>query len=159
MATESFTRARVPAEQASRGTVRRWILAWLGASVLGIVNGGIRDLAYEERVGESAAGRISTGTLIAALALYFWALHRRWPLESRHDALAVGAAWVALTVLFEFGFGSTAEGLSWAEMVEPYDVTKGNVWILVLAWIAAGPAIVRAVAETRSTRSDERRLR
>lgn len=57
-------------------------------------------------------------------------------------------------MLFEFGFGSAAEGLSWREMLEPYDVTKGNVWILVLLWIAAGPATVRAVAAKRSARSD-----
>jgi hypothetical protein len=58
----------------SERTLRRWIVAWLGASVLGIVNGGIRDFAYEERVGESTAGQISTGTLIALVTLYFLGL-------------------------------------------------------------------------------------
>jgi hypothetical protein len=67
----------------SERTLPRWVVAWLGASVLGIVNGGIRDFAYEERVGESTAGQISTGTLIALLTLYFWVLQRRWPLASR----------------------------------------------------------------------------
>ena len=135
----------------SERTLRRWVVAWLGASVLGIANGGIRDFAYEERVGESTAGQISTGTLIALLTLYFWVLQRRWPLASRRDALSVGAVWVVLTVLFEFGFGSAAEGLTWGEMLEPYDVTKGNSWILVLLWIAAGPMAVRAVATKRPT--------
>jgi hypothetical protein len=139
-----------PRRFSSGRALRRWVVAWLGASVLGIVNGGIRDFAYEERLGESTAGQISTGTLIALLALYFWILQRRWPLASRRDALSVGAIWVVLTVLFEFGFGSAAEGLAWREMLEPYDVTKGNVWILVLLWIAAGPATVRAVAKKRS---------
>jgi hypothetical protein len=58
----------------SERTLPRWVVAWLGASVLGIVNGGIRDFAYEERVGESTAGQISTGTLIALLTLYFLGL-------------------------------------------------------------------------------------
>lgn len=133
----------------SERTSRRWVVAWLGASVLGIANGGIRDFGYEKRVGDSTAGQISTGTLIALLALYFWVLQRRWPLASRRDALSVGAIWVVLTVLFEFGFGSAAEGLAWGEMLEPYDVTKGNVWILVLLWIAAGPIVVRAIATNR----------
>jgi hypothetical protein len=135
----------------SERKLRRWVVAWLGASVLGIVNGGIRDFAYEERVGESTAGQISTGTLIALLALYFWVLQRRWPLASRRDALSVGAVWVVLTVLFEFGFGSAVEGLAWGEMLEPYDVTKGNIWILVLLWIATGPMVVRAIAAKRPT--------
>lgn len=137
----------------SERRVRRWILAWLGASVLGIVNGGVRDFAYEERVGESTAGQISTGTLIALLALYFWILQRRWALASRREALSVGAIWVALTVLFEFGFGAAAEGLTWEQMLEPYDVTEGNVWLLVLVWIALGPVTVRALAAERSARA------
>ena len=135
----------------SERTLRRWVVAWLGASVLGIVNGGIRDFAYEERVGESTAGQISTGTLIALLALYFSVLQRRWPLASRQDALSVGAIWVVLTVLFEFGFGSAVEGLAWDKMLEPYDVTKGNIWILVLLWIAAGPMAARTVAAERTS--------
>jgi hypothetical protein len=135
----------------SERTLRRWVVAWLGASVLGIVNGGIRDFAYEERVGESTAGQISTGTLIALLALFFWVLQRSWPLATRRDALSVGAIWVVLTVLFEFGFGSAVEGLAWGEMLEPYDVTKGNIWILVLLWIAVGPMAVRAIAAKRPT--------
>ena len=137
----------------SERRVRRWILAWLGASVLGIVNGGVRDFAYEERVGETTAGQISTGTLIALLALYFWVLQRRWPLASSREALSVGAIWVALTVLFEFGFGAAAEGLTWEQMLEPYDVTEGNVWLLVLVWIALGPATIRALAAKRSGRT------
>ena len=142
--------AAAPAEtrrHRSERRVRRWVLAWLGASVLGIVNGGVRDFAYEERVGETTAGQISTGTLIALLALYFWILQRRWPLASRREALSVGAIWVALTVLFEFGFGAAAEGLTWEQMLEPYDLTEGNVWLLVLVWIALGPAAVRARAK------------
>jgi hypothetical protein len=143
---------RVPAalrRRRSERTLRRWVVAWLGASVLGVVNGGIRDFAYEERVGESTAGQISTGTLIALLAIYFWVLQQRWPLATRRDALSVGAIWVVLTVLFEFGFGSAVEGLAWGEMLEPYDVTEGNIWILVLLWIAVGPTAVRAIAAKR----------
>jgi hypothetical protein len=126
--------------------VRRWIVAWVGASVLGIVNGAIRELAYKDRVGDSKANRISAATLIAMLALYFRALQRRWPLATRQDAMSIGAIWVALTVLFEFGFGYYVDGDSWEELLENYDVTEGNLWVLVLLWIAAGPAVVRAVA-------------
>ena len=59
--------------------MKRWIVAWLGAPVLGIVNGGARDGLYEEAVGEKAAGVISTGTLLALLAGYMWLLEGRWP--------------------------------------------------------------------------------
>jgi hypothetical protein len=130
-------------------TLRRWTVAWVGGSVLGIVNGAIRELAYKDRVGHSTANQISVATLIALLALYFGALQRRWPLATTQDAMSIGASWAVLSVLFEFGFGHYAAGDSWEELFENYDVTEGNLWVLVLLWIAGGPAIVRAVAGRR----------
>ena len=126
--------------------MRRWLVAWIGASVLGVVNGATREFVYKNRAPESSANEISVGTLIALLALYFWLLQRRWPLATTRDALSVGAIWVALTMLFEFGFGHYVAGDPWEELFENYDVTEGNLWPLVLVWIAAGPATARGVA-------------
>jgi hypothetical protein len=60
---------------------------------------------HNDDAGERTAGQISTGTLIALLALYFWALDRRWPIPTTRSALTIGAAWVVMTIVFEFGFG------------------------------------------------------
>ena len=49
-------------------------------------------------------------------------------------------------MLFEFGFGHYVEGDSWTDLFQNYDVAAGNIWILILLWIAAGPAIVRSLA-------------
>ena len=135
--------------------MKRWILAWLGAPVLGIVNGGARDALYEEAVGEKAAGVISTGTLLALLAGYMWLLERRWPLRSQGEALSVGAAWAALTVLFESAFGHWVEGEAWSVVLEHYDVTEGNAWIVVPLAMAAGPELMRRLA-ARETAHDVR---
>jgi hypothetical protein len=129
--------------------VRCWLVAWVGAPVLAIVNGAAREFAYKDHVGQSAANQISVAPLLALLALYFWVLQRRWPLASRRDALSIGAIWVALSVLFEFGFGHYVEGDSWTVLLQNYDVKAGNVWILILLWIAAGPATVRALGGER----------
>lgn len=133
------------------GTLRRWIVAWVGAPVLAIVNGAARELVYKDQVGESTADQISVVPLIALLGLYFWILQRRWPLATTREALSVGAVWVALSVLFEFGFGHYVEGDSWSALFQNYDVTEGNIWILILLWIAFGPAVVRAIAGERSS--------
>ena len=131
-------------------TMRRWLIAWVGAPVLAIVNGAIRELAYKDHVGESTADQISVAPLIALLALYFWILQRRWPLATRRDALLIGAAWAAMSVLFELGFGHYVEGDSWADLIRTYDVTAGNLWILIPLSIAAGPVTVRAISARRS---------
>jgi hypothetical protein len=143
-------RTRAPARRFWRdGTIRRWLLAWVGAPVLAIINGAARELAYKDQVGESTANQISVAPLIALLALYFWVLQRRWPLVTTREALSVGATWAALSVLFEFGFGHYVEGDSWADLFGTYDVTAGNLWVLIPLWIAIGPAAVRAMAARR----------
>ena len=90
------------------------------------------------------AHQLSTGSAIALFAGYFEWLAGRWPLASTREALEVGAAWLALTVAFEFGFGRGVAHTSWDELLGDYDLRKGRLWPLVLAWIALGPAIVRA---------------
>ncbi len=124
---------------------RRWLIAWLGGSVLGIANGVIRETVYKDRVGDLTADQLSAATLVALLALYFWALERQWPIATARAALEIGAAWVVLTVLFEFGFGHYVDRKSWSDLVENYNLAGGNLWLLVLAWIGIGPAAIRAI--------------
>ena len=133
--------------------LRRWIFAWAGASVLGVINGATRELAYKDQVGEATANRISVVSLITLLSVYFWLLERRWPLDTTRDAFSIGAIWVALTIVFEFGFGHYVDGDSWEDLVNNYDVTEGNLWILILLWIGVGPATLRALNATQSVNS------
>lgn len=121
------------------------MVAWVGGSVLGVVNGVLRELAYKNRVGDNTANQISAASLIGLLALYFAALSHRWPLRTRRDALEVGGTWVVLTVLFEFGFGHYVDHKSWSELTDNYNLAEGNLWTLVLVWIAVGPEVTRSI--------------
>jgi hypothetical protein len=124
---------------------RRWTAAWVGGSVLGIANGVIRELSYKDRVGEPRANQIAVGVLVALLALYFAVLEYRWPIPSLRAAIAIGATWVVLTVVFEFVFGHWVDGKKWSELFENYNVADGRLWFLALVWIAAGPSIIRRI--------------
>jgi hypothetical protein len=126
-------------------TWRRWTAAWLGGSVLAIANGVARETLYAGRVGDLAAHQISTATFVALFAAYFAALERRWPIATTRRALEIGAAWVLLTVVFEFGFGHWGDGKSWSELAANYDLTTGHVFLLVLVWVGVGPAVMRAL--------------
>jgi hypothetical protein len=112
--------------------------------VIGVANGILREATYGKRVPEHAAHQISGATAIAAFGVLFGALQRRWPLASRSEAIQVGAGWLSLTVAFEFGFGRIVAKQSWKDLLRDYDLTAGRTWPIVLAWIGAGPAIVRA---------------
>jgi hypothetical protein len=130
-------------EEGRRRARRNWILGWAGASVLGVANGVSRETLYADAVGDEAAHLISTGTLLALLVGYMWWLQRRWPLEDRQEALSVGGAWAAMTVVFEFAFGHWVDGDSWSALVENYDMTAGKVWVLVPVAMLAGPELAR----------------
>ena len=132
-------------------SVRRWLLAWLGAPVLAIINGAVRELAYKDQVGDSTD---FSGTADRAARALLFGLQRRWPATTR-DAVD-RAIWAALSVLFEFGFGHYVEGDSWEDLLGTYDVTAGNLWILIPLWIAAGPAVVRCNRRRAAVSTQER---
>ena len=121
---------------------RPWMMAWLGGSILGVMNGVARELLYKERVGPRAADFISTATLIALLALYLSLLQHRWPIRRTSTAYRIGAYWVALTIAFEFGFGHYVDNKSWGELLHNYNVFAGQAWPLVLVWMAIAPAVI-----------------
>lgn len=121
-----------------------WVAAWPGGAVIGVANGILRELTFGKRLSEVAAHQVSGATAVIGFGLYFMALQCRWPLRTRSEALRVGAAWLALTVGFEFSFGRLVARQSWEDLLRDYDLAHGRTWPLVLAWIAAGPAVVSA---------------
>jgi hypothetical protein len=141
--------ARMPvrAHRRSRpgNSTSRWIAAWPGGALLGVLNGTARQMLYARRTGDRTAHQLSTATMIALLAAYFVALDRRWPLQTRARALRVGSGWLALTAMFEFGFGHWVAKEEWSELLADYDLAHGRLWSLVLAWTALGPLAVVAV--------------
>jgi hypothetical protein len=122
---------------------RRWAGAWIGATLLGVANGALREATFARWLGERRSEQVSGATLATALALYLRMLQRRWPIRSRAEAARIGAVWVTLTVGFEFAFGRIVGKQSSEGMLSAYDLREGNAWPLVLAWIGVGPEVVR----------------
>jgi hypothetical protein len=133
--------------------VSRWTAAWPGGAAIGIANGIAREVTYGERMTEQRAHQVSVATAIAAFAAYFRQLQRRWPIQNANDAAAIGAVWLALTVLFEFSFGRLAAKQSWRELLTDYNLRRGRLWPLVLVWLAIGPELIRKQQPT-STSAD-----
>lgn len=118
-----------------------WIAAWLGLMALGVANGVLRGLTYEKAMDELAAHQISS---VLCAGLMFGAalvLERIVPLPSAAAAWTVGAAWLGLTVAFEFVFGRLVAGASWKKLLADYDVTRGRLWVLVPAAVFFAPRL------------------
>jgi hypothetical protein len=150
MTTTALVQAGNPIRR--RSVWRPWLLGWLGIIPLAILNGTLRELVYKDRVGPMAGHYISTLVLISLVSIYLHFLDRRWPIPTRRIAVEMGGTWLALTVLFEFGFGHYVDGASWERLLEQYDVTRGYIWIMVLIWARVGPLVARELHSTRKLR-------
>ena len=122
--------------------IARYLLAWFPMVLLAIFNGGLRDFTYAQMVSQVHAHQISTVTLIFVFTIYVWFLGRIWPLASLRQAALVGTVWLTLTVAFEFAMGRFISGLSWEEMFRAYDISSGNLWILVPLAVALLPSLM-----------------
>lgn len=144
------TLAAMNTDHLARRVWATWLTGWSGMLVLALANGTLRALVVQPAIGEEAARRVATVTLLVVLTGYVRWLHRRWPIPTARQAWAVGSAWAGLTLAFEFGWGGLVEGLPLSTMLADYDVTAGRIWVLVPIWTAAAPAVVRRLQRTRT---------
>jgi len=117
----------------------RYLLVWLVMLVISIANGALRDFTYGKYVAELHAHQLSTASGMVLLGLVMFAFVHFWPPASARQALSIGLFWMALTVAFEFLFFHYVGGHPWAELLVNYDLSRGRLWPLLLAWVAIAP--------------------
>lgn len=117
----------------------RYLAAWFPMILIAVANGALREAWLVPRLDDHAARQVSTLLLIALFAVYIGYVTRRWPIASSVEALAIGAVWLALTLVFEFALGRFVSGLSWQQMMAEYDLAAGRLWALVPLWVAVAP--------------------
>ena len=117
----------------------KYFAAWFPLVALAILNGTLREFGYKPFVGDLTAHWLSTATFLCLLGLYIWAVERKWVLASSRQAWLIGLMWLAMTVLFEFGFGHYIMGHSWEKLLHDYNIFEGRMWVLVLGATFAGP--------------------
>lgn len=117
------------------------ILLWLTFPFIAIFNATLRELIYKKPLGDLSAHQISTLTGIIIFAIVFYFIFKKWKIESVKDAGFVGIIWLALTILFEFGFGHYIMGNPWQKLLHDYNLAEGRVWSLFLVWITIVPFV------------------
>ena len=115
---------------------------WLVMMVLAVLNGAFREFVISPRLGPQAGHVISTIILMLLIvALTFLFIARYKGRYSSSDMLVMGAAWLILTVSFEFGLGY-ARGMPWEQMLADYNVLRGRIWIVIPLTIFFAPYII-----------------
>ncbi len=111
--------------------------------VLAILNAAFRKNVLGPLIGHPVALPLSGFLLSILVFLATLALIPKLRGGSTLHYWAIGGAWVILTLAFEFFFGHFLMGKTWAEILEIFNVSQGNLMSLVLIAIAVSPYLAR----------------
>lgn len=126
----------------------RGLVVWLVLMVVAIANGAIREALLVPRFGIGTAHVIST-LMLAALIIATAYITLPWMAPpTLGDAIRIGAAWLALTLAFEFLAGHYLFGRSWETLLADYDLRRGRIWPLIPLITLIAPAFAFTRART-----------
>ncbi|WP_156796641.1 hypothetical protein [Cyanobium sp. PCC 7001] len=118
----------------------RTCLLWLLMMLLESLQGILREAALSPVLGDRPARQL--GVVSGSLVVLAIAWLNRWWLGalSRRQRLLVGAAWVAMTLVFELGLG-LALGAGAERLLADYDPRRGGLLGFGLLVMLAAPTL------------------
>jgi hypothetical protein len=119
----------------------RALAVWGLLLVAMVVLGWFRERWLRRWFGEPAARQVGTALAMLVVLGVATALAGWIGVEGPAAALSVGAFWLALTMGFEILMGRWMLGLSWARLLEDYNLRRGRLWPLLLLVTLLAPLI------------------
>ena len=126
--------------------IKKSILIWLSIIPLAILNGGFRDVFLTPLLGESCAQPVSGIILILLIFIVSFIFIPRIGKGTPKTYWKIGILWVALTIVFETILG-LAIGNTLTELLKAYDITTGNLWLLIVIFTGIAPWIVAKIKQ------------
>ena len=115
---------------------------WFGFFVLAFVNGTLREIVLKQFIQEPWAHHLSALTGILLFTVYLYFVWYKANVKTFKEAILVGCYWLILTVFAEtFIVGRLIGKQSWEQILASYNLMQGNLWPLVLAWVAVMPVL------------------
>ena len=101
-------------------------------------HGAVREVFIAPALGDLRARQL--GVLVGSLIVLAttWACSRWLRADTRRAQFAVGALWVALTLVFEFSVGR-ALGTGWSRLLADYNPAQGGFMLVGLAVMFFAP--------------------
>lgn len=121
--------------------IRRAVLVWLGVAFVITLCGMLRVLALDPAMSPLAAQAVSTAVSIAAVFGGAWLLVRSSPAPAFRDWRKAGLLWGFLTFGLETVMGRAWTGISWADMLDNYNLLAGHLWPLILLSTFVAPMV------------------
>jgi hypothetical protein len=120
------------------------ILIWLSIIPLAILNGGLRQYILEPFVGIKIANPISCLILCCLSFIVSLFFIPRLGNGSVWIYTKMGLLWVLLTIVFETII-NIFEKMTLKEIINTYNITAGNYWLMVVIFIGFVPWLVAKV--------------
>ncbi len=130
----------------------RALAVWLVLIGGEVVQGALRARYLAPRVGDLRARQLGVFVGSAQIMLIARGFARWLRAESPRAQLRVGGLWVALTLVFEVGFGRRALGYSWQRLASDYDPRRGGLLPVGLAVMALAPWLAARAGRPRGRR-------
>lgn len=121
----------------------RFLGMWCLMAVAMSLNGIGRELLLKRIMAGPAAGVVSAAIGIVLIGAITWWGFR--PLAFGSPTFSqlwmLSVALIVLTVVFETVLGRLVDHKSWSQIAEHYALWRGELWPIVLAWLAATPFV------------------
>ncbi|MBM9498976.1 hypothetical protein JWG44_01745 [Leptospira sp. 201903071] len=117
----------------------RYSFFWFFLLVFAFLNAAIRELTYKNLFGEFLSHQISVFTGILLLSIPIAWIAKYYPFANSRQSILVGVLWVIFTEVFEFTMIVFWSQKPISEFYRAHDFFQGELWILVLLWIAVSP--------------------
>ena len=112
-------------------------LVWLMIIPLAVINGLVRDCVIQPLLGRYALPLSGIALCGLVLALT-WLCIPRLGVSRSGQVVGMGLVWAILAIVFECLLGF-ALGRSWADLLAAYDMSSGNLWLLVVVCVGCAP--------------------
>ena len=126
--------------------IKKSILIWLSIIPLAILNGGLREAFLTPWLGENYAQPISGITLCLLIFIVSLIFIPRIGKGEQKTYWKIGILWIVLTIAFETIFGLVM-GNSFDELLKAYDITTGNLWLLIVLFIGIAPYLTAKIKQ------------
>ena len=118
--------------------IKKSLFIWLALIPLAFLNGGLREIVINPLVGAGYGQPISCFSLCLLLFVLCWFFIPKIGRGTTKTYLIIGLLWIVMTVLFETCLELLA-GNTFAGVLKTYDITTGNLWLLVVLFVGIAP--------------------
>ena len=118
------------------------VVVWVGIACLAVVNGLIREKIIAPVLGVNIALPVSGFMLSVIVFVVTYLSFGLIKADSQKACILIGILWVMMTLCFEFIFGHFVANKSWSVLLQNFNITNGDLFILVLLVTLISPYAV-----------------